>query len=352
MSTLPPPHTEPTIVELPYHRLFRAQPNYRWWRPLVAILLTAIFFFAVSFLIAIPVMVVLFATGAIDFNDPSSVSNESLLELLAPDMVRPWTLLFGLGSIILVLPLVPLALRIAGIRPAGVRVNILHSVLFRLRWRWLFVALFWSAVVWTVLLLAQIAIGLAVGETLGEFTTDPGIYIVSLVIVVLLVPIQAATEEYLFRGVLLQGFGAWVRWAPVTVVISSVLFAASHSYDEWGLLQVGLMGVGFAVVTIRTGGLEAAIALHTVNNVGSFALAGTGAFGPTGMTTETGGPVAVLFQLATVVIWVGVIELVARRRTGDKAVERVSRIAIMPPAAPVAPPQQPTPPGMQPPYAG
>ena len=313
-----------TIVELPYHRLYRAQPTYRWWRPLVAIVMTVVFFFAVSFAVAIPVLIGLFATGTIDLNDAASLSQDELLKLLAPDMARPWTLLFGLGSIILVLPLVPLALRIAGIRPTGVRVSILHSVLFRLRWGWLFLTLGLSAVVWVVTLVAQLGIGVASGETIGQFTTDPTTYVVSMLIVLLLVPIQAATEEYLYRGVLLQGIGAWLRWAPFGVVISALLFAVSHAYDGWGLLQVGLMGIGFAIVTIRTGGLEAGIAFHTVNNVGSFALSGTGAFGPTGMTAETGGPIAVVGQLVTVAIWVGVIEVFARRRK----VENLSRIAV------------------------
>ncbi len=332
MTVTTPANT--TIVELPYHRLYRAQPTYRWWRPLVAIVMTVVFFFAVSFAVAIPVLLVLFATGTIDFTDPASLSQDALLKVLAPDMARPWTLLFGLGSIILVLPLVPLALRIAGIRPTGVRVSILHSVLFRLRWGWLLLTLGLSAVVWIVLVVAQLAIGVAGGEQIGQFTTDPTTYVVSMLIVLLLVPVQAATEEYLYRGVLLQSIGAWLRWAPFGVGFSALLFAVSHSYDGWGLLQVGLMGIGFAIVTIRTGGLEAGIAFHTVNNIGSFALSGTGAFGPTGMTTETGGPWAVVAQFVTVAIWVGVIEVFARRRK----VEKLSRIAVPAPVSGMLPP--------------
>ena len=327
-----------TILELPYHRLYRAQPTYRWWRPLVAIVMTVVFFFAVSFAIAIPVMIVLFANGTIDMNDPGSLSQESLLALLAPDMARPWTLLFGLGSIILVLPLVPFALRIAGIRPTGVRVNILHSVLMRLRWNWLLVTLVISALVWFGITGFQVALGFALGEGLYPFTNTAGTYVVSLLIVILLVPVQAATEEYLYRGVLLQSVGAWVRWAPVTILVSAVVFAFSHSYDPWGLVQVGIMGVVFAWMTIRTGGLEAGIAFHTVNNIGSFALMGTGMFSPdgeTGMTTETGGPIAVVWLIVTVAIWVAAIEVAARRR----GIERLSRIGVPTP-----------PPGMLPPY--
>lgn len=320
----PPPAPEPElrIAQLPYHRLFRAQPTYRWWRPLVAVLLTAVFFLLVSILVAVPVFIVLFATNAIDFLSPNA--QQELTELLLPDMARPWTLLFGLGSIILVLPLVPLALRIAGIRPAGPRVNILHSVVFRLRWRWLGIAFVPAALVWLVTTTVQLALGFATGEELGEFTTPVGTYLLSMLLVVLLVPVQAATEEYLYRGVLLQSVGAWIRFAPVTIIASALIFGFSHAYDAWGIVQVTVMGIGFAVATIRTGGLEAAIALHTVNNVGVFAITGTGMFGETGMTTETGGPVAVIAQAVTVGLWLLVLEFFVRRNR----VERISRIGV------------------------
>jgi membrane protease YdiL (CAAX protease family) len=321
-ATPAPAQSELTIVELPYHRLYRAQPTYRWWRPLVAIVMTAVFFLGVNILIAVPLFIVLFATNAVDFLSPGAT--DEITALLTPDMARPWTLLFGLGSIILVLPLVPLALRIAGIRPTGVRVNILHSVLFRLRWRWLLVAFIPAAVVWIVTFAGQIGIGLALGDELLPFSTDVPTYLISLLIVLLLVPVQAATEEYLYRGVLLQSVGAWVRFAPVTIVVSAVLFGFSHAYDEWGIATVAVMGIGFAVVTIRTGGLEAGIAMHTVNNVAAFAVMGTGMFGPTGITSETGGPFGLVAQIVTVALWVGGVEWFARRH----GIERLSRIGV------------------------
>lgn len=323
------PASDVTIVRLPYHRLYRAQPEYRWWRPLVAVLMAAVFFVGVSILIAIPLFVVLFATNAIDLTSPTVT--EELTELISPDMARPWTLVFGLGSIILVLPFVPLALRIAGIRPAGVRVDILHSVLLRVRWRWLLVSLIPAAVVWVGTFAGQLGIGLALGETLLPFSTDLPTYLLSMLIVLLLVPAQAATEEYLYRGVLLQSIGAWVRWAPVAILVSAVLFGVSHAYDEWGILTVVVMGVGFAVVAIRTGGLEAGIAMHAVNNVAAFAVTGTGIFGPTGVTADTGGFPGLVGQTITVALWVAGVEWFARRR----GIERLSRIGV--PAAPAGP---------------
>jgi membrane protease YdiL (CAAX protease family) len=324
---------ELTIVELPYHRLYRAQPTYRWWRPLVAILMTAVFFIGVSILLAVPLFIVLFATNAIDFLSPTAT--EDLTQLVSPDMARPWTLLFGLGSIILVLPFVPLALRIAGIRPTGVRVNILHSVLLRLRWRWLLVSLVPAAAVWILTFAGQIGIGLALGDELLPFSTDVPTYLLSVLIVLLLVPVQAATEEYIYRGVLMQSVGAWVRWAPVTILVSAALFGVSHAYDSWGILTVIVMGIGFAVVTIRTGGLEAGIAMHTVNNVAAFVVTGTGMFGPTGITEDTGGFPGLVAQVITVALWIAGVEWFARRH----GVERLSRIGV--PTAPVGPPPPP-----------
>ena len=320
--SLVPPEPELRIAQLPYHRLFRAQPTYRWWRPLVAVLLTAVFFLLVSIIVAIPAFIVIFSSGAIDLLSPTV--NDDLVRLLTPDMANPWTLVFGLGSIILVLPFVPLALRIAGIRPAGPRVNILHSVLFRLRWRWMLWTLVPAAVVWVGTLAAQLGIGAAMGEQLLPFSADIPTYLISVLVVVLLVPVQAATEEYLYRGVLLQSVGAWVRFAPVTILVSTAAFAFSHAYDEWGIATVAVMGVGFAVVTLRTGGLEAAIAMHTVNNIGAFVVTGTGIFGPTGITEDTGGPVGFVAQIVTVLLWLGGVELLARRRRP----ERISRIGV------------------------
>ncbi|MEO8528424.1 MAG: type II CAAX endopeptidase family protein [Pseudolysinimonas sp.] len=319
---LPHEDEHTTIVELPYHRLFRAQPTYRWWRPLVALVMAAVFFLGVQVVLAVVLVVVLFANGTISVDHIPDQAE--LLAELSPDLSNPWTLVFGLGAILLVLPLIPLALRIAGIRPSGYRVNILHSVTFRLRWRWLGVTAAISAVVWIVSLVVQVVVGVASGQPLLPFSTPIGTYLIGALIVVLLVPLQAATEEYLFRGVLQQVVGAWVRWAPVGIVISATLFALSHSYDLWGQLQVGILGVSFAIAAIRTGGLESAIAYHSVHNIGTFLITGTGMFGPTNAAGATGGPQDVIPPLITAAVWLTAIEFAARRMHP----QRISRIAI------------------------
>ena len=89
-----------------------------------------------------------------------------------------------------------------------------------------------------------------------------------LVVVLLTTPLQAAGEEYLFRGLLLQGLGATRLPTWVCCVVSAALFATAHGqFDPPLFADRFVLGVAFAWLTIRTGGLEAGIAIHTVKNL-------------------------------------------------------------------------------------
>lgn len=328
--------TELTIVELPYHRLYRAQPTYRWWRPLVAVLLLAIFIVVTQLVIAIAVMVIVFASGAVTINsleDAAALESE-LLVYFVPDAANPMTLIIGLGSVAIWLPLVPLALRCAGIRPAGVRTNITHSVTFRLRWRWMLVCAAPAALVIGLSGAFSLVMGVVGGEQLGAFTTPIGVYALSLALILLIVPFQAAAEEFVFRGMLFQAIGSWVRWVPVALVLTTVAFAALHIYDIWGLLDVAAFGVAAIILTWRTGGLEAAIALHVLNNVVGLAIMGTGAFGPTAITAEGGSPEGLATTVVTMAAYVLIVLWMAKRR----GIERLSRIGVASPPAVMLPP--------------
>ena len=102
----------------------------------------------------------------------------------------------------------------------------------------------------------------------------------SALVVLLTTPLQAAGEEYLFRGYLLQAFGSLfptrraelARW--VAIAATAVLFAFAHGAQNFPLFfdrfAFGLIA-GWLVT--RTGGLEAAIALHVLNNFLAFGLA-------------------------------------------------------------------------------
>ncbi len=87
-------------------------------------------------------------------------------------------------------------------------------------------------------------------------------------------PLQAAGEEFFFRGYLLQAFGAisGLRWAAVGA--SALIFALFHGTQNLPLF-VDRFGFGLlaGLLVIVTGGLEASIAIHVVNNLMSFGYA-------------------------------------------------------------------------------
>jgi uncharacterized protein len=96
-----------------------------------------------------------------------------------------------------------------------------------------------------------------------------------LVMVFVLTPFQAAAEEYLFRGWILQNVGSWfarpILGLVVSIILSTAAFAAAHlSPDPWIIGSLACLSVASGVAAWRTGGLEAGIAMHTVNNVTAF----------------------------------------------------------------------------------
>ena len=103
----------------------------------------------------------------------------------------------------------------------------------------------------------------------------PDDWLALLVIVLVMTPFQAAGEEYFFRGWVMQNIGAWfarpIVGLVVSVAVSTVAFAAAHgSPDPWILGSIGCLAVASGIAAYRTGGLEAGIAMHAVNNLLAF----------------------------------------------------------------------------------
>lgn len=253
-DALPPPG-------LPYHRLART-PAHRWWTPLaglpvIAALLAAFMVaLAFAFRAAAAVLAVPMDFETLEFGDPA------------------WSSTFWFATTAAIVPAVLLTVRWTRGRPTGA----VSSVVGRLRWGLLLRCAL------AALPAVAIVIGGVVGvETLrGDRTVSEvvegdwvgwGTFLAGAAVVVLLVPFQAAAEEYLIRGWLLQAFGAWWRPAWPGVLLTAGLFALAHGLSEFsGFVALTWFGVVFGWLAVRTGGLEAGIAYHTVNNLGSLLL--------------------------------------------------------------------------------
>ncbi|MCX2731995.1 CPBP family intramembrane metalloprotease [Saccharopolyspora sp. NFXS83] len=240
-----PPRTTP-VEGVPYHLLQRTS-RHRWWRTLLGFGL-----FPVLAGVAVLVLVGVFiGSGALA---GVGMDEEGLTD-------PTWEYAAAMLSVAVLLPVVLLVVRWTQRRPVGT----LSSVDGRLRWRWMWRCAGWALLGFAVVLVVSLAQGGA--PDLSGWPGWPHYLLIALITLVA-VPFQAAAEEYLCRGFLLQGFASWLRTPWPGAVLAALLFVVLHEYDD-PLVVADLFVTAMAMswLTIRTGGLEAAIALHVVNNI-------------------------------------------------------------------------------------
>jgi membrane protease YdiL (CAAX protease family) len=131
-----------------------------------------------------------------------------------------------------------------------------------------------SGLVWAILSALYFFIYLKIDPSNFSLKNVSETLIPLILISLIFIPFQAAFEEVLFRGYLMQGFAVLFRnrWFPL--VITSVLFGLMHAFnpevEEFGFFtmmpQYVLFGLIFGIVTILDDGIEAAIGAHTANN--------------------------------------------------------------------------------------
>ncbi|QUC07036.1 CPBP family intramembrane glutamic endopeptidase [Arachnia rubra] len=132
------------------------------------------------------------------------------------------------------------------------------------RWRYLLICFVVAAVVFNA------SLWLARGGDMAWSEPQPG-WSVYLLLVLITSPLQAAAEEFFFRGYLQQTIGSLTGRSWVGIVSSALVFAVLHGGQNAALF-VHRLGFGLiaGVLVWATGGLEAAIAAHVVNNVFAF----------------------------------------------------------------------------------
>jgi membrane protease YdiL (CAAX protease family) len=303
-----PPATRPAYEQaagLPYHLLLLGgRPG--WWRYVVGILLLGGGLVVIApFVLLVPFMAWFVVDG-----QPVVDSTERLLDLSDPTPLGLAYLNLALASAI---PLTWLVVRVVhGLRPAW-----LASVRPRLRWRYL-VACLGVSVVALMATLAVSAVLPAQGDgaelsgRLNDFTDTTRDF---LVVLVLLTPLQAAGEEYAFRGYLMQAFGGLFRSRWVAVVASAFIFGCAHGLGQSAPIFFDRFAFGLVsgTLVVLTGGLEAGIAMHVLNNWLAFGLAL--AYGEMGSTLNpTGGSWGTIpVTLTQSLVYLGLAYAVARR---------------------------------------
>lgn len=251
-----------------YHQLHRVgRPG--WWRsPVGAVLLLLLVFGAVPLLLGLVTTGVLLLAG--------SSAEEATAVLDVTQEVTP----LGLGLLNVVLGSAIVSAWFVSWLMHRLKPRWLSSIAPRLRWRYLLVCVPLSVVA----LLASLAIALLLpvpeGQApvggLNEFTTRTRDF---LIVIALLTPFQAAGEEYVFRGYLTQAFGSLFIGRRLSVALAvlgpAFIFALFHGLSQDLPVFVDRLAFGIVagILVVRTGGLEAAIAMHVLNNFFAFGLA-------------------------------------------------------------------------------
>ncbi|MEU4490032.1 type II CAAX endopeptidase family protein [Streptomyces purpurascens] len=307
-----------------YHRMARRTGRHRWWRPLLG---------AVLFLPSWLVLVLLLYAFSYALGTAAGYPE---LPDGGVDLGPLRNTALDLTYIAIALPLILLAVRWTERRPAGT----LSSVTGRLRGRWLAWCLLAALLPVTLLALTTTFLP-DDGSASGESTAWVGwqSFLISLTILAVFVPVQAAAEEYVFRGWLTQAAGAFLRSPWFAVLPQAALFATAHGWGTtWGFIDLLLFGLVAGWLTIRTGGLEATIALHVLNNLLAFGVSAAVVDGLSSDDTAADAPWQLaLADMATVLLYAAIILRMARRHRP----QRLTPLATAP--APPAPNPYPQP---------
>lgn len=252
-----------------FHRILRRDGNYRWWRPL-AFLGTAAGFFAALSIVVVVLTVVMMMFNPAFWSDSSS----ALDDLEQMNMADPMVFSILMLSLIVLIPSAWFAYMLLGTRPAGM----LLSVAGRIRWGWMGLAFAVSGIIYAAyfalsFILDAVGAGGGIEVPASSVPASPLFY---ALLVILLTPLQCAAEELVFRGAFMQVIGSWLKHPLFAILLPVPLFTAGHLYDIYGLLDVAIFAIAAGYLTWRTGGLEAAIAVHVVNNTSLFLLGAAG----------------------------------------------------------------------------
>lgn len=134
---------------------------------------------------------------------------------------------------------------------------------------------FFSFGVWAALIVILTIASYLLSPQDIEIRFNASNFIILLIVSVIFIPIQTATEELIFRGYLMQGFGLAFKNGVVPLIITSILFGLMHGSNPeakaHGLLIMMpyyiFFGAFLGMLTLLDEGAELAMGIHCANNL-------------------------------------------------------------------------------------
>lgn len=177
-----------------------------------------------------------------------------------------WAIFLMLQSFVAVFLIFPFILKKLHHQKLKEIVTAKHSFDFK---RFTFSVLIWSAV---LIISTTIEYLMSPEDYVWQFDWIP--FLILLNVAVIFIPIQAATEEFIFRGYLMQGIAIAFKnkWMPLilTSVLFGILHGANPEVEKLGNISlVYYIGTGLmlGIITLMDDGMELALGFHVANNV-------------------------------------------------------------------------------------
>lgn len=262
----------------------RTFEKYRWYKPIIVFIIG--FILMVIFqLVMDEIFINLYGLSFVDnlVNGGYEVLNNALAELYS-----------DLGVIVMI-PALYIASKIVRDRP--------FSSYISKSGRWNFKLYLKALAIPLVLFIIFNAISAAITGPEGTFQLSFSY----LIVILIFLPLQCIAEELVFRGLIMQTFGAWFKIPIVAVILQSIIFALSHGYNTFGLFEIFVSGLIFGFFAWKTNGLEVSSALHTANNLSISLFVMLGIITPTSSPQlwETVASIVFLILLAIIMHYIG-----------------------------------------------
>lgn len=217
--------------------------NYRWYRPILVMIVTLVMFVIFSAILTIVFASVYGWDFILHMTQGYEVMNTEMGQIFS-----------DLGVIIM-LPSLYIAVKIIKDRP--------FSSYSSSRGGWNHKLYFKALIIPVIIYIIFEAISLSITGVKGSNHFSVMFFIACLI----LVPLQSIAEEYIFRGLLMQSLGSWFNIPILALLIQAVIFAVFHGYNSLGIFGVFVSGLVMGFFTWKTNGLEVGATLHTVNNL-------------------------------------------------------------------------------------
>jgi len=134
--------------------------------------------------------------------------------------------------------------------------------------------IFFSFGIWAIISIATTIIAYYSSPENFEIQFQPVPFAILAIISIALIPIQTSTEEYIFRGYLMQGFALLSKNKLFALVLTSLIFGLMHianpEVTKLGyVILIYYIGTGFflGILTLMDEGMELSLGFHAANNL-------------------------------------------------------------------------------------